>query len=364
MTRRRMPGILALEDGKIFRGVSVGAEGLSSGEIVFNTAMTGYQEVLSDPSYAGQIVTMTAPQIGNTGINQEDDESEKPRLKGFLMREYSVRPSSWRTTESLESFLCRNGIIALSEIDTRSLTRHIRSVGALRATIASGNRDAAELLETAKNAPRLEDCDYVDGVTTRRPYSWTTACPGLPRGNGTPPKVAVYDLGIKRGILRHLVSNGRDVTVLPANASAESVMAMRPDLVFLSNGPGDPLRLGAIVGEVKKLIGRIPIVGICLGHQIIALALGAKTYKLKFGHHGINQPVLNHEMGRVEITSQNHGFCVDRDSLPEDVVVTHTHLNDGTVEGLRHKHLPVFSVQFHPEAAAGPHDSASFFHMQ
>ncbi len=361
MNRRIISGTLALEDGKIFHGVSVGAEGLATGEIVFNTSMTGYQEVLTDPSYSGQIVAMTAPQIGNTGINEEDDESEKPRLKGFVMREYSAHMSSWRATESLESYLFRNHIVALSEIDTRTLTRHIRSSGAMRAVIATGKRDVDALVDAAKNASRLEECDYVDDVTTRRSYSWREACPWSIQHHETPKTVIVYDFGVKRGILRCLASCGVKVTVVPANASAESVMAAHPDWVYLSNGPGDPLRLGAIVEEIKKLIGRIPVVGICLGHQIIALALGASTYKLKFGHHGINQPVLNHETGRVEITSQNHGFCVARESVPEEVTVTHTHLNDGTVEGIRHKYLPVFSVQFHPEAAAGPHDSADFF---
>ncbi|MDR2754177.1 MAG: glutamine-hydrolyzing carbamoyl-phosphate synthase small subunit [Planctomycetaceae bacterium] len=362
---KQTPGILALEDGRCFSGISVGFDGLSIGEVVFNTSMTGYQEVITDMSYAGQIVAMTAPQIGNTGFNDEDHESVKPKIQGLLMREISRRASNWRATESLDDFLKRNQIVALSDIDTRSLTKHIRDHGLLRGVIASGDWDAAELIQKAQDSPHLENIDLVGQLTASKPFEWTEPCSWTSDlykdiSDGL-KKIVVYDFGVKQNILRSLVSMGARVFVVPAFTTAEELLKMQPDGVVYSNGPGDPARLGSIVAEMQKLIGKIPMFGICLGHQLLARAFDATTYKMKFGHRGANQPVLNKITGQVEITSQNHSFCVNPDTLPNNVEVSHINLNDGTVEGLRHRELPIFSVQYHPEAAAGPHDAAYLF---
>jgi carbamoyl-phosphate synthase small subunit len=353
---------LALEDGRFFNGVSVGYDGLSTGEAVFNTSMTGYQEILTDMSYAGQIVAMTAPQIGNTGFNQEDNESLVPRVQGFLMREYSPRVSNWRAAESLGDFLKRSKIVALSEIDTRSLVQHLRTHGLKRAVIASGDWDTKELIAKANAAPHLEDIDLVGQLTVAKPTPWTEPCAWMSgNDNSCNKKIAVFDFGVKQNILRSLVSLGAEVTVFPAASTADDVSAFRPDGVLLSNGPGDPARLGNVVTQIQKLLGKIPLFGICLGHQLLGRALGAATYKMKFGHRGANQPVLNKLTGKVEITSQNHSFSVDSATLPPEAEVTHINLNDNTVEGLRHKGLRAFSVQYHPEAAAGPHDAEYLF---
>ncbi|MDR0521224.1 MAG: glutamine-hydrolyzing carbamoyl-phosphate synthase small subunit [Planctomycetaceae bacterium] len=360
----RTPGILALEDGRCFTGVSVGYEGQSTGEVVFNTSMTGYQEIITDNSYAGQIVVMTYPQIGNTGFNPEDHESAKPRIQGFLMREYSPgmsnRISNWRATESLGDYLKRHQIPALSEIDTRSLTRHLRTHGLKRGIIAVGSWKTDDLIQKALASPKLEELDLVGQLTVDKPVEWTESCPWIQKPVCA-ANVAVFDFGIKQNIMRSLVSLGAKVTVVPAGTTAETVLKMQPQGVILSNGPGDPARLENIVAEIRKLIGCVPVFGICLGHQLLGRAFGASTYKMKFGHRGANQPVLNKQTGRVEITSQNHSFCVDPATLPPDVEVSHVNLNDGTVEGIRHKTLPVFSVQYHPEAAAGPHDAEYLF---
>jgi carbamoyl-phosphate synthase small subunit len=362
---KQIPGTLALEDGRCFHGWSVGYEGVSTGEVVFNTSMTGYQEVITDMSYAGQIVAMTAPQIGNTGFNNEDNESIKPKIQGLLMREISKRASNWRTTESLDEFLKRNQIVALSEIDTRSLTKHLRDHGLMRAVIASGEWEPAQLIQQAKNSPRLEDIDLVGQLSTAKIFEWTEPCSwtsDLYRGkSGGSKTIIVYDFGVKQNILRSLVSMGAKVFVVPSFTVAEEVLKMKPDGIVLSNGPGDPARLGSIVTEIQKFIGKIPMFGICLGHQLLGRAFGASTFKMKFGHRGANQPVLNKMTGQVEITSQNHSFCVNPDMLSDNVEISHINLNDGTAEGLRHRELPIFSVQYHPEAAAGPHDAAYLF---
>jgi carbamoyl-phosphate synthase small subunit len=362
---KQIPGMLALEDGRCFPGFSVGFDGLSTGEVVFNTSMTGYQEVITDMSYAGQIVAMTAPQIGNTGFNDEDHESVKPKIQGLLMREISRRASSWRATESLDDFLKRNQIVALSGIDTRSLTKHLRDHGLLRGVIAAGDWEPAELIQKAQNSPHLEDIDLVGQLTASKPFEWTEPCPWTSDLYNDPSKglkkIVVYDFGVKQNILRSLVSMGSRVFVVPAFTTADELLAMQPDGVVFSNGPGDPARLGSVVAEMQKLIGKLPMFGICLGQQLLARAFGATTYKMKFGHRGANQPVLNKITGQVEITSQNHSFCVNPDTLPSNFEVSHINLNDGTVEGLRHRELPIFSVQYHPEAAAGPHDAAYLF---
>lgn len=360
-----LPGILALEDGRTFSGISVGYDGVSTGEVVFNTSMTGYQEVVSDNSYAGQIVTMTAPQIGNTGFNDEDHESFRPRIRGLLMREVSPCVSNWRATESLVAFLKRNKIVALSEVDTRALTRYLRSKGTMRGVIASGSHDASELLQMAQMAPKLEDLDLIKHITVSQAYQWTEPCPWSWKQTNlitpTGKTVIVYDFGVKRNILRSLVSVGAKVIVVPAFTTFDELCQWHPDSVILSNGPGNPARLVEVVTEIQKMIERFPVFGICLGHQLLAQAFGAKTYKMKYGHRGSNQPVLCHERKLVEITSQNHGFCIDPETLPREITITHTNLNDGTIEGFKHRELPIFSVQYHPEAAAGPHDTAYLF---
>ena len=349
---KRSSGVLALEDGRCFPGISVGYEGLATGEVVFNTAGTGYQGILTDPSYAGQIVTMTSPQIGNTGINPEDDESTaKPLVRGLIMRELSSRVSNWRATESLPDFLVRHQIVALSEVDTRSITQHIRSHGTKRGVIASGDWNTDELVQKAKEASRIEDLDLVEQLSVSSPVAWSESCGGS-------KKIVVLDFGVKQSILRSLVSLGATVVLVPARTSAEEILKWQPDGVLLSSGPGDPARLDDVAHEIAKLLGKVPIFGIALGHQLLGRALGGTTSRLPFGHRG-TQPVMDKQTGKVAMTSQNHGFCVDAATLPPEVEVSHINLHDGTVEGLRHKSLPVFSVQFQPEG--GPRDAAFVF---
>ena len=358
--------ILALADGRVFEGESFGARGEAVGEVVFNTAMTGYQEVLTDPSYKGQIVCMTAVHIGNTGVNEEDVESHQPWVEGFVVREASAVASSWRATATLDAYLARHRIVGIQGIDTRALTRHLRDQGAQEGILSTEDLDPRSLVARARAAPGLVGRDLVKEVTCAASYEWTESVWRLGEGYGPPPPprfhVAAYDSGIKRNILRQLVSLGCRVTVLPAFASADEVLALRPDGLFLANGPGDPEAVPYLVQAVRQLVPRLPTFGICLGHQILALALGARTYKLPFGHHGANHPVKDLATARVEITSQNHGFAVDADSCADHrLAVTHVNLNDGTCEGLRHRDWPVFSVQYHPEASPGPHDAHYLF---
>ena len=361
--------ILALSDGTVFEGSSFGAEGETTGEVVFNTSLTGYQEVLTDPSYKGQIVTMTYSQQGNYGINPEDVESVKPWVEGFIVKEPCLFPSNWRSTESLMGYLIRNRIIGISGIDTRALTRIIRDKGAMQGVISTVDSDFASLVKKAQAAPTLVGRDLVKEVSCTQPYEWHGELWNLEQG-GYPKaskegkkkfKVVAYDFGVKKNILRNLSAAGCSVTVVPASTTAEEALAMNPDGIFLSNGPGDPDAVGYAKETVKKLIGRKPIFGICLGHQILSLALGGKTYKLKFGHRGGNQPVQDLTTGKVEITSQNHGFAVDLDSLKGKAELSHINLNDRTCEGLTLSGKPVFSVQYHPEASPGPHDSQYLF---
>jgi carbamoyl-phosphate synthase small subunit len=356
---------LVLADGTVFPGEPFGARGATTGEAVFTTTMTGYQEVLTDPSYTGQIVTMTAPEIGNTGVNAADAESidGKPHVAGFVLRDASPMASNWRSEQTLDAYLKQHGIVAITGVDTRKLTRHLRDHGAQNAAI--GTDPVAKLIERARAAPNMSGLDLVKLVTPREPYpfaegrgSWRT--PSETKAS-KPHHVVAMDFGVKKNILRCLVDSGFKVTVVPATTSAKDILALSPDGIFLSNGPGDPAAVGYAVDTVKALLGKKPIFGICLGHQLLALALGGKTYKLKFGHRGANQPVKDLATGKIEITTQNHGFCVDLESLPSSVVSTHVHLNDGTSEGLAAKDLKAFSVQYHPEAAAGPHDALYLF---
>ena len=367
-----MKAILALEDGTWFQGVSAGAPGHTEGEVVFNTSMTGYQEVLTDPSYAGQIVTMTAPQIGNYGIAETDDESDKPQVAGFVMRDPSPVSSNWRAQGTLKDYLTRHNIVAIGDIDTRALTKKLRSGGVMRGIIATGAVDPADLVERARGIAHMEGSDLVKDVTCAEPYDFETsladavteASYGVQplRRAKRPLRVAAYDFGIKLNILRRLAAHGCKVRVFPAHTPAAEVLAWKPDGIFLSNGPGDPAAVTYAIDNIKEIAGsNIPTFGICLGHQLMGLALGARTYKLKFGHRGGNHPVKQLDTGAVEITSQNHGFAVDPDSLPSNVRVTHLNLYDGTVEGLRHTGKPIFSVQYHPEASPGPHDADYLF---
>ena len=365
-----MKAILALADGRIFEGTSFGAEGEADGEVVFNTSMTGYQEVLTDPSYYGQMVVMTYPLIGNYGVNSEDFESDRPHLSAFIIKELSSIPSNWRSQGTLHDFLAKHGIIGIQGIDTRALTRHIRNTGAQQAVISTKPTDRQKLVAQANRLPSLEGRDLVKEVTCKEPYEWCEGEWELNNGETffksaprIPSKyfIVAYDFGIKRNILRKLVQAGCRIKVVPASMPAKDVLAMNPSGIFLSNGPGDPAAVKYALKNVKYLVGKIPIFGICLGHQILSLALGARTYKLKFGHHGGNQPVINLKTNRVEITAQNHGFAVDAASLSNDCDITSTNLNDNTIEGIRHKSLPILSIQYHPEASPGPHDSSHLF---
>jgi len=365
------PALLALADGTVFRGRAFGAVGETSGELVFNTSMTGYQEILTDPSYEGQLVAMTYPEIGNVGVNREDVESRRPYVRGFVVREYREAPSSWRAEESLGAYLARHDIPGIEGIDTRALVRHLRDQGAQVAVLSSTDLDPERLVRKARAAPGMVGQDLASVVTCTEPYDWSegpwqlggyrsaeecaAAC------DGKPLRVVAYDYGIKYNILRSLVGVGCRVRVVPASTPAAEVLALRPDGVFLSNGPGDPDAVRGAPGTVAALLGNVPVFGICLGHQILGLALGGTTYKLKFGHHGGNQPVQDLTTGKVEITAQNHGFAVDVASLGGRAEVTHLNLNDRTVEGLAVPGQPTFSVQYHPEASPGPHDARYLF---
>jgi carbamoyl-phosphate synthase small subunit len=367
------PAKLALEDGTVFTGTSIGADGEVDGEVCFNTSMTGYQEILTDPSYRGQIVTMTYPQIGNYGVNKVDYESSKPHLAGFVVREHSRVESNFRSEASLSEFLKKWGVVAIESIDTRALVRRIRSQGAMRGVLSTTDLDDASLVAKAKASPGLVGRDLVREVIPSEAATWDESVSNWTHLNGDSPApqsaicnphsihVVALDYGMKWNIPRHLVDQGCRVTVLPGTATAQDVLALKPDGVFLSNGPGDPEPLDYAIGTIRDLLGKQPVFGICLGHQLLSLASGAKTFKMKFGHRGANQPVQQLGNGTVEITSQNHGFAVDEDSLPPELEVTHRSLNDGTIEGVRRRDVAAFSVQYHPEASAGPHDSHYLF---
>ena len=362
------PAVLALEDGTVFEGQSFGAPVERSGEVVFNTAITGYQEIFTDPSYAGQIVVLTNPEIGNYGTNDSDNEAARPYIEGLVVREFSPLASNWRADETAREFLTTNRVPVIGGVDTRALVRHLRSRGVMRGVLSTSGADPRELVERARQSPSMAGLDLATRVSTPERYEWDKGvAPCSPSDLERAPAdsrfhVVAYDFGIKRNILRRLVQAGCRLTVVPATTPAEDVLSLKAQGVFLSNGPGDPEPLQYQAGEMRKLIGRVPIFGICLGHQILGLALGGKTYKLKFGHRGANHPVLNKVTGRVEITSHNHGFAVDPDSLNlNEIEITHTNLNDETLEGFRHRSHPVFCVQYHPEAAPGPHDSRYLF---
>jgi len=366
------PALLALADGTVFRGRAFGADAEAVGELVFNTSMTGYQEILTDPSYEGQLVAMTYPEIGNVGVNREDVESRRPYVRGFVVREYRETPSSWRAEESLGAYLARHGIPGIEGIDTRALVRHLRDAGSQEAVLSTVDLDPKRLVRKAKESPGLVGRDLVREVTCAEPYDWTEGPWRLGKGyvsaedvagerGRQPLDVVAYDFGIKFNILRNLVGVGCRVHVVPATTPAKDVLARKPDGVFLSNGPGDPDAVAGAREAVAELLGKVPVFGICLGHQILGLALGGRTFKLKFGHHGGNQPVKDLTTGKVEITAQNHGFAVDDQSLRGLADVTHLNLNDRTVEGLVVKGQPTFSVQYHPEASPGPHDAAYLF---
>jgi carbamoyl-phosphate synthase small subunit len=368
-----MKAILALEDGRLFEGRAFGSSGTTTGEICFNTSMTGYQEIITDPSYRGQIVTMTYPQIGNYGINPEDAESSCPHVRGLVIGELSPVASNYRSRQTLADYFTEHHIIGIEHIDTRALTKHLRSLGAMRACITT-ELSAEEAIEAAKNSPPMEGSDFVQEVSTKESYTWDQDSRRFTLPNVVteqadnwlplPPvkhRIVAYDFGIKYNILRRLRQAGFEVEVVPSTTPAAEVLAKKPDGVFLSNGPGDPAALGYIHEEVKQLIGKTPIFGICLGNQILGHVFGGTTYKLKFGHRGGNQPVKDLRSGKISITSQNHGFAVDGANLPDNVEVTHINLNDDTIEGIRHKEHPIFSVQYHPEAAPGPNDATYFF---
>ena len=377
-----MKAILALADGTYYIGRGFGAEGEAVGEVVFNTSMTGYQEILTDPSYEGQLVAMTYPEIGNVGVNPEDVESQKPFVKGFIVKEYCAKPSNWRATRTLGDYMREHGIVGIEGIDTRALVRRLRDQGSQEAIISTRSDSPEELIAKAKASPGLVGRDLVKEVSCREAYDWSegrwelgagyrkreeSEQPQKSRKPKTPSLdrpgffVVAYDFGIKRNILRGLADSGCRVKVVPAATPAEEILALNPDGIFLSNGPGDPDAVPYAKENVQKLLGKKPIFGICLGHQILGLALGGQTYKLKFGHHGGNQPVMDLTTKKVEITAQNHGFAVDADSLKGAAVVTHVNLNDNTVEGLAHKEMPIFSVQYHPESSPGPHDASYLF---
>ena len=364
-----MQAILALEDGRIFRGKGYGAKGECYGEVVFNTSITGYQEIFTDPSYCGQIVVLTNPEIGNYGTNPEDNEATRPYIEGLIVREFSKVSSNWRSQQVAEEYLEQFKIPVLAEIDTRALVRHLRDHGVMRGVISTLETDAAKLVAKATSIPKMDGQDLAKVVSTKNTYVWETGershLPDEVVGVKDVPArfhVVAYDYGIKQNILRKLRAEGCKVTVVPAQTLAEDVLALRPDGVFLSNGPGDPEPCAYAVDNIRRLMGRHPVFGICLGHQLVGLALGGKTYKLKFGHHGGNHPVKQLTTGKVEITAHNHNFAVDPDSLPQsEVELTHMDLNDSTLEGLRHRNLPLFSVQYHPEASPGPHDSHYLF---
>jgi carbamoyl-phosphate synthase small subunit len=370
---RAIQAILALEDGRIFRGEGFGARAEAAGEVVFNTSLTGYQEIFTDPSYAGQIVVLTNPHIGNYGTTPSDAEASRPYIEGLVTREFSPISSNWRSTEVADEYLERSGVPVIADVDTRAIVRHLRTHGVMRGVIASGeNLNTDDLVAKARSIRKMDGTDLASVVTTKTVYEWDANEPRNLTGDALLPghesaeereplHVVAYDFGIKQNILRMLTRENCRVTVVPATTTAEEALALNPDGVFFSNGPGDPEPLDYAIETVQKLKGQKPIFGICLGHQIFGLALGGKTYKLKFGHHGGNHPIMNHQTGKVEITAQNHNFNVDPDSLPEDVERTHTNLNDNTLAGLRHKTDPMFSVQYHPEASPGPHDSHYLF---
>ena len=364
-----MKALLVLADGKIYKGEHFGSEGEVEAEIVFNTSMSGYQEIITDPSYCGQMVVMTYPLIGNYGVNPEDFESDRPHLSGFIIKELSKVQSNWRSRGSLEEFLKETNVFGIQGIDTRALTRQIRDKGAQQAILSTDTSDPQRLIEKVRKSPGLIGRDLVKEVTCKNAYDWNESEWTIQSGKtklkevkDRPYNVLVYDFGVKRNILRKLTRAGCKVRVVPANTPADEVLSIRPDGIFLSNGPGDPAAVPYAINNVKTILGKVPVFGICLGHQILSLALKGKTYKLRFGHHGGNQPVLDVKSGKIEITSQNHGFAVEQNSFDSDVDITFLNLNDDTVEGIQHKSWPVFSVQYHPEASPGPHDSEHLFY--